>query len=249
MAPKLFSAYCLLQSLLQCVDSSNIMDQQREQLLWEQENGGWKDIVCPRSGSTLANVSVNGFDPVRRYTEVSGLALSPTQTSPESGEPIMYVVNDGSDDYGGRIGVYDSGTGLRLLTLTISNQTVPSNYDWEALTIGPCGVMPSNDDNDDTDSSCLYIADVGDNVARNTKGRRTDRTDTDPYRILKIREPVADQLLFSLGENDTDVAVPDSDVFMLAYDYSHASSPTKFADCGKQPRFFIYNCTGTALHD
>ena len=234
MAPKLFFTFCLLQSLLECANSSNIMDQQREQLLWEQENGGWRDVVCPRSSSTLANTSVNGFDPVRRYTEISGLALSPTQTAPESDDPIMYVVNDGSDDYGGRIGVYDSGTGLRLLTLTISNQTVPSSYDWEALTIGPCGVMPASSDNDDTDSSCLYIADVGDNVARNTKGRRTDRTDKDPYRILKIREPAVDQLLVSLEEEDTEVAIPDSHISMLAYDYSHASSPTNFADCGKQ---------------
>ena len=198
----------------------------------DQKNTGWKNVVCPKSGPTRNNTRINGFDPVRRYTEISGLALSPTQIAPSSGFPIMYVINDGSDEDEGRIGVYDSGSGQRLLTLTISNQTVPSSYDWESLTVGSCGITDQEDTRGTSlGSSCLYIADVGDNVARDTKGRRSDRTENDPYRIIKIREPIIEILPVAIEEANSTWAIPDADVSMLAFDYNHSSSPTDYADC------------------
>ena len=35
-----------------------------------------------------------------------------------------------------------------------------------------------------------------------------------------------------VDDEESEIAIPDSDVFVLEYDYNHATSPTKFADCG-----------------
>jgi len=77
---------------------------------YEWRNNDENNVVCPISKLIQGNVSINGFDPVRRYTEISGLAFSSIQVSPSTGNPIMYVINDGGGNEGGRIGVYDSGT-------------------------------------------------------------------------------------------------------------------------------------------
>jgi len=117
------------------------------------------------------------------------------------------------------------------LTLVISNKTISTHYDWEALAVGSCGHIPSEGKVAEL-SSCIYIADVGDNVARNTNGKRTDRKATDPYRIIKIREPWLDQYnASSLGQNSDARLIPDADVYTLIFDYGHASSPTDYSDC------------------
>ncbi|CAB9512797.1 expressed unknown protein [Seminavis robusta] len=177
------------------------------------------NVVCPVSGLTVARQSVNGKDYVRRYTEISGLALSTTQRAPGTNNTIMYVINDGRDDSGGRIGVYDSGTGERLITLIIPNTTLPSSYDWEAMAIGSCGHTR------DISRMCLYVADTGDNVARHSRGRRSDRTENDPYRIIKLKEPH----IHTLPLDKDNVTIPILSI--LPFDYRHASSPTNFADC------------------
>jgi hypothetical protein len=188
----------------------------------EGQSVDYNNVVCPVSGEYLSGQTVNGFDPVRRYTEISGLALSTTQVAPDTNNPVMYVINDGNDDMtgsGARIGLYDSGTGERLITLDIPNTTYTNSYDWETLAVGPCGHV------DDPEATCLYVADVGDNVARSTQGRRSDRTDKSPYRIIKLREPFIQDL--DLDQDNTTISV----LSILPFDYHHSSSPTKVADC------------------
>jgi hypothetical protein len=228
-------------------------------------------ITCPTRGRMTAATELNGYDDVRRYTEISGLAISPTVTVPATGNPIMYVINDGHEDRTGegRIGIYDSGVGQRLVTLVISNTTTQgtptTHFDWEALAIGTCGggessfssssssqqqqdiFDPSSSTRSDPyspvgedDRTCLYIADIGDNVARNTEGKRSDRTQNTPYRILKLLEPSLELLLGTDYRNSNEV--PNSKTApevvlpathwlgMLDFNYLHASSPTEVAD-------------------
>lgn len=184
-----------------------------------------KSIVCPRAGKKVKSKKVDGFDPVRRFNEISGLVLSPNQVNPDTGNPVMYVVNDGHEDnlsgIWGRMGVYDSGTGDRLATLEIQKESSSmKSHDWESLSIGVCSKWD--------DSTCIYIADVGDNVARNTQGQRSGRSENRPYKILKIKEPSISDLP---STDDPDRKTLKTDLLdALEFDYRHSDSPTKYAD-------------------
>eukprot|EP00980_Cylindrotheca_fusiformis_P008127 scaffold1727_cov133-Cylindrotheca_fusiformis.AAC.30 len=173
---------------------------------------------CPRIKDTWNATKANG-DKLRmdtkdgegRYGEISGVNFSPTQKGP-SGDPAIFSFSDGGA--GARIGMWDSKTGERLLTLLL-NSDMTINWDWESMSIGSCGNTGRSD-------TCLYIADTGDNTARASGGRRTSRDGYLP-RIMKIKEP-------KLGDfNDLDV-IPDSHISVLTIDYRHSSSPTKYAD-------------------
>ncbi|CAJ1951876.1 unnamed protein product [Cylindrotheca closterium] len=173
---------------------------------------------CPRIGRIYNATRPNGQNlrldtrgPIDRYGEISGLAFSPKQRAP-SGEPVIYAFSDGGS--GQRIGMWDPGNGERLRTLQLSNFTA-HNWDWEAMTVGSCGNAGLQD-------TCLYVADTGDNTARASRGRRTNRAHFPPY-ILKIREPQLEDYA------DTDF-IPDSHISVLTVDYSHPSSPTAYAD-------------------
>mmetsp|Transcript_38218 Transcript_38218/g.92479 ORF Transcript_38218/g.92479 Transcript_38218/m.92479 type:complete len:761 (+) Transcript_38218:208-2490(+) len=173
---------------------------------------------CPRIGRTYNATKPNGQNlrldtrgPIDRYGEISGLAFSPKQRAP-SGEPVIYAFSDGGS--GQRIGMWDPGNGVRLRTLQLSNST-GHNWDWEAMTIGSCG-------NGGQQDTCLYIADTGDNTARASSGRRTNRPHY-PHYILKIKEPQLEDYA------DTDF-IPDSHISKLTIDYLHPSSPTQYAD-------------------
>lgn len=173
---------------------------------------------CPRIARIYNATKGNGDylrldtrGPIDRYGEISGLAFSPNQRAP-SGQPVIYAFSDGGS--GQRIGMWDPGNGVRLRTLQISNST-GHNWDWEAMTIGSCG-------NAGQSETCLYIADTGDNTARASSGRRTNRPHYPPY-ILKIREPLLSKYA------DTDF-IPDSEISILTIDYLHPTSPTNYAD-------------------
>jgi len=73
-------------------------------------------VICPVADTFDTSVEIDTYDPVIRYSEISGLALSPTQLSP-LGNPILF----GMSDIGGgdRLGIWDSGTGQRLLSLQV----------------------------------------------------------------------------------------------------------------------------------
>lgn len=187
----------------------------------------YKSIMCPRAGQKIKTEKVDGDDPVRKFTEISGLVLSPTQVNPSTGNPIMYVVNDGHEENKkhalGRVGVYDSGTGDRLATLKItSGKREMVSHDWEAMTIGACSRTDAN--------TCIYIADIGDNVARNTLGRRSGRGSDNPYRILKIREPNLSDYSRALSANHNSKTFTVELLDALEFDYSHADSPKPYAD-------------------
>ncbi|KAL3929138.1 MAG: hypothetical protein SGBAC_012342, partial [Bacillariaceae sp.] len=175
---------------------------------------------CPRIGrvynATIANgqnLRLDTRGPLDRYGEISGLAFSPKQRAP-SGEPLIYAFSDGGS--GQRIGMWDPGNGVRLRTLQISN-TTGHNWDWEAMTIGSCGNAAGQQQD-----TCLYIADTGDNTARVSRGRRTNRAHFSPY-ILKIKEPQLEDYA------DTDF-IPDDQISVLTIDYLHPTSPTMYAD-------------------
>jgi hypothetical protein len=115
---------------------------------------------------------------------------------------------------GERIGIWDSATGERLLTVRLPNTTtdVFNNEDWESMAVGPCGSFVG---------TCIYIADTGDNTARASSGRRSQRIN--PYRILKIIEPDWQQY----QDNEE---LPLESITVLPFDYLHPDSPKPYAD-------------------
>lgn len=166
------------------------------------------DLVCPRIGLTDSGTRLNIYDPNgQSFTEISGSGLSSIQTAP-SGEPVLFVVNDRGG--GARLGVYDSGNGIRLKTLRLD--VLPSSNDWESMAIGSCGDGGNDTYNNNT---CIYIADVGNNGASASQAT---------YRIYKIREPI----LENFQDNDE---IPAQDTDFVEFNYFHASSPTDYADC------------------
>jgi hypothetical protein len=168
-------------------------------------------LKCPSGISqTPLDIKLVTYDPVQRFAEISGTVISPNQVSPKNNS-ILFGISDGGS--GSRVGVWDSETGERLLTLSLGEVI---NQDWEAMTIGSCG-------NTGINKSCLYILDGGDNRARNNGGKRSGR-DGASYKILKMYEP--DYRLFQ----DDDV-FPSAYLSTLEYDYFHDSSPTSYADC------------------
>ena len=92
--------------------------------------------------------------------------------------------------------------------------SAPLNFDYEGLTVGSCGIDEGN---------CIYIADVGDNTARDSNGTRSGH-DRPGYPIYKIKEPDRNDF------QDNDI-LPDSSVSTLWFNYFHPSSPTRYADC------------------
>lgn len=167
--------------------------------------------VCPRLIETDKSLKLESRDHAnatkRWWREISGLAASPTQRSPTSSAPVVFGIADGGK--GAVVGVWDSGTGERLRSLLLPNRTAYANRDWESATIGPCGV--------DATTTCLYVADVGDNTARASGGRRSNRDhDVDPYRVLRILEPD----LTALADMDT---IPESNLDVLTFRYDQRS--------------------------
>lgn len=169
--------------------------------------------VCPISVSYRNETRLHTLDPVQRYTELSGLAASPNQLSPD-GNVILYGMNDGGG--GERLGVWDSVTRELLMSLNVPSSNIV-NFDWESMSTGSCGTSGH-------DEMCIYIADVGDNTGRASAGRRSTRNAANPYRILKIKEP-------HLPDFEDDDTIPESHISVLPFDYTHPSSPTQYADC------------------
>lgn len=118
------------------------------------------EIVCPKVQSVDQSIDLQISDPNKAdFREISGLGFSPTLVGP-SGKPIIYLVNDGGG--GRRFGIYDSGTGIRLLSLRLP-RSLTLALDFESMSVGSCGGANES-------SSCIYIADVGDNTARYSGG-------------------------------------------------------------------------------
>ena len=80
------------------------------------------------------------------------------------------------------------------------------------MSLGSCG---------NSNGTCIYISDTGDNLARATVGTESERQQA--YRILKIKEP--DWRIFP-----EDSMLPATEVEVLEFDYLHPSSPTTVAD-------------------
>jgi hypothetical protein len=145
----------------------------------------------------------------KKFQELSGVSVSSTQRL-SNGDPIFYAMGDrGSGSY---VGIWNGRTGQLIRRL----QVEANNVDWEDMTLGPCGIYPVN-----TTQQCLYIADIGDNEARHSKGRKTARKEG--VRILKYLEPRLEDY-------------PDDDMILwevqrLYLDYRKSpNSPTDYAD-------------------
>lgn len=164
-----------------------------------------QQVYCPVVGATDANSSMQSNE----FSEISGLAISPSQVSPTTGAAVMFAINDSGG--GPRLGLLDSATGAKLLTLRIPT----SNRDWESMSIGSCGIT-------DMSKTCLYIADTGDNRARLSGGDSSRRESR--YNIVRIEEPL-------LKDFVDDERIPDSYVSNLIFSYQSESSPTNSADC------------------
>lgn len=165
--------------------------------------------------------------PKRAFEEMSGLAASPSQSS-ASGSPIFFGICDGG--HAARIGIWDSGTGKRLKTLRLPDETLLENIDWEAMAIGTCGNIANMDAdaNENGEATCLYIGDFGDNIARESGGKRTQRNhNIHPYRILKIIEPV-------WSDYEDNGFISESDISVLPYQYDQPTiNPFRgpYSDC------------------
>jgi Hint module len=185
--------------------------------------------ICPSIGEiTNDRIKLQADDPNGSFGfwSVSGLAVSRLQTGP-SGEPIVYAVNDrGGLSSENRLGVFDSGTGERLLTLQLS-PGLPPGVDFESMTIGSCTWGA-------TISTCLYIGDIGDNTGRASRGTKSGRGDI-PYRIFKMIEPV----WTDFADNDI---IQGNDFEILDFDYRHPSSTSPFAD--SEALFADHNSSG-----
>jgi len=85
-------------------------------LLCENYVAGENQVICPVADSYDISVETDTYDPTIRFSELSGLALSNTQVS-TLGNPILF----GMSDIGGgaRLGIWDSATGQRLISLQI----------------------------------------------------------------------------------------------------------------------------------
>lgn len=176
--------------------------------------------ICPDIGQSSDRNSnrLKTGDPNGRFGfwETSGIALSITQTGP-SGDPILFAINDkGGGSSFNRLGIFDSGSGQRLLTLRLPNK-FPAGHDFESMTIGACG-------RDQPYRSCLYIGDIGDNRARSSNGSQSDRASNEPYRIFKIEEPIWGDF----SDNDRIANSHYAEVF--EFDYNHNSSPRQYSD-------------------
>jgi hypothetical protein len=169
-------------------------------------------IVCPRIGSTDAtSMTLDSGDD--DYIEISGLGFSPNQVGP-SGFPLFYAVNDQSAR-GQTFGMFDSGTGQFVQSI----QLPVASVDFESLAVGSCG--------EEDGGNCIYVADVGDGKAMDSQGTISERSSGQEgkYPIYKIKEPKWQDF------QDGAVVLPESYVTTLWFNYSHASSPTQFANC------------------
>ena len=105
--------------------------------------------------------------------------------------------------------------GERFMTLFLPNTTI-TNVDWESMAIGSCGNF---------DGTCIYIADVGDNTARTSSGRRSRRKNLGiDYRLVKVQEP-------NWEDYEDGDELPLSSISVLPFDYMHPSSPVSYFDC------------------
>jgi hypothetical protein len=125
---------------------------------------------------------------------------------------------------------------------------IPRIGDWESISLGPCGIVPGNDDSADIKAAaaageaprardCLYIGNTGDNVAircqnRTCTGGRSSQI------IYKLEEPdVNDETLgFKIDESNSNGNSPDDvvrvEVASLIYTYFDPSFPTNQANSG-----------------
>lgn len=165
----------------------------------------WREIVvatllagCTTAESTpvppdIADVSEIGRLQDESIVEASGIVRSTLEPN------VFWSQNDSGNDE--RLFAYDS-SGRTLGTVRIAGA---KNRDWEALAIGPC-----------PQTSCVYIADVGDNGARRKS-----------VRIFRVAQPrttdtvtaSADSLPFRYVDEPHDVesifVTPDTSIYLI----------------------------------
>ncbi|MGL1901693.1 MAG: hypothetical protein OCC49_06125 [Fibrobacterales bacterium] len=134
--------------------------------------------------------------------EISGTAVSTTQTN--AGADLIWVHNDSGG--GARVSAISAITGERIRSFQLLGV---GDTDYEDIAVAPCG---------NVEGSCIYLADVGDNQGRNSKGWEGRSS----VFIYKFKEPIIDET------NDNDAI---SDITVLEMSYSGGDHATPFADC------------------
>ncbi|MGL1934791.1 MAG: hypothetical protein OCD01_07215 [Fibrobacterales bacterium] len=160
-------------------------------------------MYCPvvESYERVTNVQVvdqGGMDLV----EISGTAVSTTQNN--AGAELIWVHNDSGG--GPRVSAISATTGERIRSYRLSGV---GDTDYEDIALAPCG---------NSEGSCIYLADVGDNQGRESQGWNGRSS----VYIYKFKEPIIDQT------NDNDLI---SDITVLEMRYSGGDHDTPVADC------------------
>lgn len=95
-------------------------------------------VICPRADSFESSVALDTYDPIIRYSELSGVALSRTSFS-DLGNPVLYAMSDMGG--GDRLGLWDSGTGQRLLSLQLPEPNNGTSMSMQLLAGPALGIL------------------------------------------------------------------------------------------------------------
>jgi len=157
---------------------------------------------CPRYQVSQTGYKQFSSPKGRPYDEISMIAVS-KQTW--SGQPVIWIANDKDENF-----VYASTlhTGKSLFRVELPYNV---NNDIESMSIGPC--------NTDRTTSCLYVANIGNNPAQSCKGGSCNRGAA-LRSIFKFKEP---DIHRHSGKVEASVAI-------LPIDYMDISSPSERAD-------------------
>mmetsp|Transcript_18553 Transcript_18553/g.36957 ORF Transcript_18553/g.36957 Transcript_18553/m.36957 type:complete len:495 (-) Transcript_18553:58-1542(-) len=157
---------------------------------------------CPKDKVSQTGYQQFSSPTGRHYDEISMIAVS-QQTW--KGQPVIWIANDKDENH-----VYASAlyTGEHLCAVEL-----PYNMDndIESMSLGPC--------NTDRTTSCLYVANIGNNLAQACKGGSCS-IGAALRSIFKFQEPNIHQ---HSGKVEASVAI-------LPIDYRDISSPSERAD-------------------
>ncbi len=126
---------------------------------------GKRDVVerpdldyCPKYKGYTVAATIAPSDSIHRpLTEISGIATSRTQRYKKG--DVLWVHND-TEEQEAKITAVSALNGERIQTYTLDGI---QGTDFEDISMGPCVFMPGD---------CIYLADVGDNKARESSGKQ-----------------------------------------------------------------------------
>jgi len=157
---------------------------------------------CPEDEVSQAGYKQFPSPTGRHYDEISMIAVSKQLWH---GQPVIWIANDKDENH-----VYASAlyTGENLCSVELPYKM---DNDIESMSIGPC--------NTDRTTSCLYVANIGNNLAQSCKGGSCN-TGAALRSIFKFKEP---DIHRQSGKVEASIAT-------LPINYMDISSPSERAD-------------------